>query len=219
MNSLRPRVVVRIAAFAGSAALLAACGSVHPGSAAVVDDEVISMKTADKASTAYCKLGLASAASQGVKDVSAADARRQAITDLITFKVAKKVAKKRGLKIDPATYVLTQQQLAQVTKAFPGSGLPEIRSAIERSQETYAIALALGESTTGLTADADNQAGIEKAGTALITKAYKSSDISIDPRFGLDDAIKPVALTGSLSVPQIAEKSDAASLPVSQRCS
>lgn len=219
MNSPRPRVVVRITTFVGIAALMTACGSVHPGSAAVVDNESISMKTADEASAAYCKLALNAAAQQGVKDVSGADTRRQSIADLITYKIAKKVEKERGLHVDPGTYVLTDTQAGQVAKAFPKGPLGEIRAAIERSQETYAITIALGEASTGLKIDQQNQAGIQKAGTAIITKAFKSSDISIDPRFGLNDMTKQIAQTGSLSVPQVPEDSDPAALPPTQRCS
>ncbi len=208
-----------MAVLAGITALMTACGTVHPGSAAVVDDQAISMKTADKASAAYCKLALNAAAQQGVKDVSAADTRRQAISDLITYKVAKKVEKQRHLTIDPATYVITDTQAGQIAKAFPKGPLGQIKEAIERSQETYAITVALGEGSTGLKLDQQNQAGIEKAGTAIITKAYKSSGISIDPRFGLNDLTKQIGQTGSLSVAQVAEDSDPAALPASQRCS
>lgn len=208
-----------MAALAGAAVLMTACGSIHPGSAAVVDNETISMKTADEASAAYCKLALNAAAQQGVKDVSAADTRRQAITDLITFKIAKKIAKDRDLKVDPAGYAITEEQTGQIAKAFPNGDLKEIAAAIERSQETYAIAIALGEATTGEKVSAANQAAVEKAGAAVITKAYKSSDISIDPRFGLNHLMKQIGQTGSLSVAQVAEDSDPAALPVSQRCS
>ena len=177
------------------------------------------MKTADKASVAYCKLSLVVAKQQGVKDVSASDTRRQAITDLITFRVAKKLAKDRQLSIDPANYVITDKQDVQIGQAFPGADLKQIRGAIERSQEIYAITVALGEGETGKKISTATQAEIEKAGTAIITRAYKSSDISIDPRFGLNDLTKQVGQTGSLSVPQVAEDSDPSALPVSQRCS
>ncbi len=201
------------------AALMTACGSVHPGSAAVVDNETISMKTADKASIAYCKFALAAAKQNGVKSVSAADTRRQAVTDLIAFKVATKLASGRHLNIDPAKYVVTEAEDKQIAKQFPGSNLTQMHDAIQRSRQTYAISVALGEAATGQKISTATQAAVEKAGTAVITKAFKTSDISIDPRFGLDDLTKQIGQTGSLSVPQVAEDSDPAALPVSQRCS
>lgn len=219
MNSPRPRALVRLVALSVVAVLLTACGSVHPGSAAIVDDESISMRTADKASAAYCKLALAVAKQQGVATVSAADTRRQSVTDLIMFKVATKIAKDQHLDIDPATYVITDKQGVQISQAFPHTDLQQIRAAIERSQHTYAITVALGQIALGQKLAADTQAAIEQAGTAVITKAYKKSDVSIDPRFGLNDLTKQIGQTGSLSVPQVTEDSDPAALPVSQRCS
>lgn len=208
-----------MAVLAGVATLLTACGSIHPGSAAVVGGEAISMGTADEASAAYCKLSLVVARQQGVKDVSAADTRRQAITDLITYKVAMKIAKQRHLNIDPATYVVSDKQSAQIEKSFGNTDLGQIRDAIQRSQYTYEVTVALGQIDTGKTFSTATQAEIEKAGSAEIAASLKASDISIDPRFGLDDVAKQISQTGSLSVPVVAENSDPASRPVSQRCS
>lgn len=220
MNSSRVRALIRPAALALAALALASCAGVHPGSAAVVDGESISMQKADKASVAYCKLALAVAAQQGVTAVGAADTRRQSVTDLVMYKVAKKLVGERGLKVDPATYVLTDDQESQIAEAFAGEDLKEISGAIEHSQETYAIIIALGEEATGTAFSEETAAQIEGAGQAEINKAYRSSDISIDPRFGLDDLTKQVAATGSLSVPEVSKAEvDPAGLPSGQRCS
>ncbi|MEO6472661.1 MAG: hypothetical protein ABIR57_11850 [Aeromicrobium sp.] len=219
MNSSRRRGAVRLAILGIVAASMTACGTVHPGSAAIVDGQTISMKTADKASAAYCRLALVVAAQQGAKEVSAADTRRQSVTDLVMFEVAKKVAKRHHLVIDPATYLLTEKQRAQVAQAFPHGDLKQIRDAIERSQQTYAITIALGEESTGEKVTATTQSALESVGQSVITKSYKSSDISIDPRFGLDSTTKQIAQTGSLSVPEGEEPTDLSALPASQRCS
>jgi hypothetical protein len=225
VNSSRPRALFRAArlrsAILGVAAIaLAACSGVHPGSAAVVDGQTIAMSTVDKSSVAYCKLAVAVAAQQGTTTVATSDTRRQSIRDLITYAVAKKLVKERDLQIDPNTYVITDAQKAQIAKAFPGSDLKQINEAIERSQETYAVTLALGEAATGKTKTESTTAEIETAGQAEITKVLKASDISIDPRFGLDDVTSKVAETGSLSVAEVTDaKVDPAKLPATQRCS
>lgn len=219
MNSSRPRTLLRSATLGVAAIALAACSGVHPGSAAVVDGETISMGTVDKAAAAYCKLSLAVAKQQGTGAVNSSDTRRQSVADLVTYAVAKKLVKERDLAIDPNSYVITAAQREQIDKAFPGADLKQISQAIERSQETYAIALALGEESTFKRATDANSAEIEKAGRAEIAKAMKASDISIDPRFGLDDATKKIDDTGSLSVAAVtAGKVDPAEVPAAQRC-
>ena len=210
----------RLATLGFAAIALTACAGVNPGSAAVVDGESISMKTADEASTAYCKLSLSVAAQQGVKTLSSGDSRRQAITDLIMYAVAKKVEKQRGVAVNPTTYVLTNTQKAQIAQAFPRADLTQIGAAIERSQQTYSIIVALGQASTGEVMANDTKAAIEKAGQADILTAYKSSDISIDPRFGLNDLTQKIGDTGSLSIAEVAgAETDPARLPAAQRCS
>lgn len=230
MNSSRSRTLLslaglksgglRLATLGIAVIALTACAGVNPGSAAVVDGESISMKTADEASTAYCKLSLSVAAQQGVKTVSSGDSRRQAITDLIMYAVAKKVEKQQGVAVDPTTYVITAAQKTQIAQAFPRADLTQIGDAIERSQETYSIIVALGQASTGKVMADDTKAAIEQAGQADIVKAYKSSDISIDPRFGLNDLTQKIGDTGSLSIAEVAgTEADPSGLPPAQRCS
>ncbi|MBC7595463.1 MAG: hypothetical protein H7288_16260, partial [Kineosporiaceae bacterium] len=176
MNSSRPLSLLslvslksgglRLATFGIAVIALTACAGVSPGSAAVVDGESISMKTADEASAAYCKLSLTVAAQQGVKTVSSGDSRRQAITDLIMYAVAKKVEKQRGVTVDPTTYVITDTQKSQIAQAFPRADLTQIGDAIERSQQTYSIIVAVGQASTGEVMAGDTKAAIEKAGQA-----------------------------------------------------
>lgn len=220
MSSSRLRSFLSVATLGIAAIALTACAGVNPGSAAVVDGESISMKTADEASTAYCKLSLSVAAQQGVKAVSSGDSRRQAVTDLIMYAVAKKVEKQQGVAVDPTTYVITDSQTAQIAQAFPRANLNQIGDAIERSQETYSIIVALGQASTGKALTDDTKAAIEQAGQADLLKAYKSTDISIDPRFGLNDLTQKIGDTGSLSIAEVAgAETDPAGLPAAQRCS
>jgi len=200
---------------------LAACGNVHPGAAAVVDDQTISMKTLDKTAEAYCTLTLASAKSQGATVPGNADVRRQTVTTLVSLVVARKLAKQEDVTPKPTEYELTTQQEDQISKAFPDDDADELKKLIEKGQELSAISVALGEKSTGQARTADNVSQLAAAGQAEITKAFKANDVEFSPRFGLSDTTaKTVADTGSLSVAPSDlgdDKPDA--LPKAQRCS
>jgi len=196
---------------------LAACGNVHPGAAAVVDDQTISMKSLDKSAEALCTLALAS--SQGGAAPANSDIRRQTVSTLVSLVVARKLAKEEGVTPKPADYELTSDQEGQVAKAFPKEkNLGEINKLIEQSQELQAISLALGQKITGQAPTADNADQIGAAGQAEITKAFKDNDVEFAPRFGLSDAsAKVITSTGSLSVATVKDAKPS-KLPAAQRC-
>jgi hypothetical protein len=196
---------------------LAACGNIHPGDAAVVDGRSISMKSFDDTAKIYCDLSLRSAAAQGVKEISNADVRRQAIVEMVTVRVARQVAAPLGAIPKPQVYELTSDQRAQISKAFPKNG-DAVATAIQNSQEASAIAVALGEQETGLKRSADNSADLAQVGQKQIRKAFPAHHVRFAPLFGLSGTLKKVATTGSLSVPGKATKSTTSTLPVAQRC-
>ena len=202
--------------------MLAACSNVHPGAAATVDGQTISMKTLDKTAGAYCKLTLASSQQQGATPPTNADMRRQAVSTLVSLVVARKIAKEEGITPKPADYELTSEQEGQVAKAFPNEkNLDELNKLIEQSQELSAISLALGQKVTGQAPTAETAAQIGAAGQAEITKAFKDNDVKFAPRFGLSNSsAKTVSATGSLSVaPTDLGADDPNELPKAQRCS
>lgn len=208
------------AALLGIAAVtLAACGNVHPGTAAVVDGRSISMKTFEDTARIYCTLTLKSAQQQGIATVSNAEVRRQAVSDLVTIVVARKLAKKEGVVPSPMSYGLTGTQRAQIAEAFPDDDAA-VSTAIERSQEIYATSVALGEELTGQQRSAENEADLAQAGQAQILTAFSANGVRFDPRFGLSAKMKPLADTGSLSVAEVdLEKPTENELPTAQRCS
>lgn len=199
--------------------MLAACGNIHPGDAAVVDGRSISMKSLDVTAKSYCELTLRSATQQGVSAVSNADMRRQAVTGMVTLMVARKLAEEQGVTPKPSTYELTDEQKSQVAAAFPKGDHDALNQVIEDSQETYEIAVALGERSTGDQRTDANVDTLAQAGQAQITKTFSDYDVSFSPRFGLSKSSKQIADTGSLSVPVSADKVAAAELPPAQRCS
>lgn len=189
-------------------ALLSACGT-HPGAAAVVDGKTISVDAVDDSATAYCNLSLA----QGAQPLSTADARRQALAGLIAWNVAMNLADENNLNLDSAEWALSDEERQQLEQTFDAADLPVIEKVLKRSHHTAAIQTALGEQRAGDSGDAD------EAGREAIVKELDGSDLSIDPRFGVDDSLNQVASSGSLSVPSAGEDESAQKLAEGQQCS
>jgi len=188
-------VVLALAALA-----LAACSNVHPGAAAVVDGESISMRTLDDTATAYCALTANAAQQQGVTTVSSSDVRRQAIVGLVSLRVARDLVRSENLTIEPTSYELTATQRDQIPQAFPDADADEIAQAIEDNQEISAIAIALAEKQTNQQATAENESQFADLGQKAILDAFKGKDVSFAPRFGLDPTGQPRADTGAIAV-------------------
>lgn len=199
---------------------LAACSNVHPGGAAVVDGQTISMKTLDKTAEAYCVFTLQSAKSQGVNAISNAEVRRQAVLSLVSTVVARDLAESEGLKINPGAFELSEAQRDQIASTFPKADITELERALEDSQEVSAIAVALAAAQTGQTPGEENLAQLDELGRSVITKSFKDNDVKFAPRFGLSPDGTERASTGSLSVaPVDLEAPTPEELPDTQRCS
>lgn len=197
---------------------LAACGNIHPGDAAVVDGRSISMKSLDRTAKVYCKLSLLSVKNQGGSVPGNAEVRRQAIGDMVTVVVARKVAAAKGVTPKPQTYELTAAQREEIAKEFPAK-TDEFTKAIDESRETSQIAIALGEQSTGTAPTAENESQLAQVGGAEIFKAFATYHVHFAPRFGLNNKLDKVTATGSLSVPDTKVHQPADSeLPAAQRC-
>jgi hypothetical protein len=182
---------------------LAACGTVHPGSAAVVDGRSISMRTLDRTADAYCALTLNAARQQGVTTVSNAAVRRQAVVGLVSLQVARDLADREGLTIEPRSYRLLPSQREQIGTVFPDEDADELTEAIQDSQEVSAIAIALAEKQTNQQPTAGNEEQFAELGQSLILAGFDERDVSFAPRFGLDPQGQARADTGSISVTAI----------------
>jgi hypothetical protein len=198
---------------------LAACGNIHPGSAAVVDGRSISMSTLDKTASAYCTLTADAARQQGVTTISNSQVRRQAVIGLVSIVVARKLAESEGVEVPRSAYELTASQREQLATQFPEADAEQLAQAIEESQEVSAIAVALAAKDTGERVTDDTESQLADIGQATIRKAFGSNDVSFAPRFGLDQAGKARADTGSISVtPVDLEAPVDEELPDAQRC-
>ncbi len=212
----RSRAVV----LAVAALSLGACANVHPGSAAVVDGESISMRTLDDTAVAYCTLTADSAKQQGIQSVDNADVRRQAIVGLVSVAVARDVAEREDLTIEPSAYELDAQQRQSLESAFPDGDVDALQQAIQDSREVSAIATALAVKQTGEQPTPENEAQLAEMGQNTILGAFADSDVKFAPRFGLSPSGEQRADTGSLSVASVdLEAPTAEDLPVTQRCS
>lgn len=208
----------RAAVLALAGLTLAACGNTHPGAAAVVDDQTISMKTVDQTAELYCLVGLRQAkASQSPSKPDNAQIRREAVKDIVSLVVARNLADDEGVsRPRPSTYEVPKSDLDDVAKTYPGRDTDATVKTIEDSRELFQYRVALGAKSTGQTATEANAAQLAAAGQAEITKAFKANDVEFSPRFGLSNSTdEQVAATGSLSVAGDDKPNE---LPASQRC-
>ncbi|MET1133042.1 MAG: hypothetical protein ABWX60_06475 [Aeromicrobium sp.] len=186
----------RLAVLGLAALLMAGCGPVNPGAAAVVEGTRIPMSDVDDVADVYCTASL-SGQSGSAAGIDSAALRRQSVADLVSGEVADQVAKDRGYDITvPALAAADQAQLEQMF----GDDLPAALSLIERNQRTGAIAQEMARE-----ADASLPEGepLIQAGQQLLAEATAEADISVDPRFGLDETVQQISETGSLSVPSV----------------
>lgn len=210
----------RAVVLAVAALSLGACSNVHPGSAAVVGRETISMRTLDDTAEAYCALTVDAARQQGVESVDNAQVRRQAIVGLVSVIVARDIAETENLDVDRSAYELTAEQRDRIDEAFPASKTDELAQAIQDSQEVSAIAIALGTKLTGRADTPETTKQLADVGQAAILKTFRAKDVKFAPRFGLDPGANVRSDTGSISVtPVDLEAPTAEELPAALRCS
>lgn len=205
---------LRVLVAAAVALLLAGCGSIHPGAAAVVDDTTISMSQADDVAVVYCQLALASAPAG--TPISNADVRRQAVTDLVVGVVAREMADKAKVSPNASDYEITPAQRKEIAQSVSDDELDPVVDAINASQHTFAIAELLGgQQNSNPDADAEQ---LRQEGLQLIQAEVARRDVRFDPRFGIARDGTQKAATGSLSVPVEAPDPSQEGLPATQQC-
>lgn len=204
---------LRLLVVAAVAMVLAGCGPVHPGAAAVVDGTEVSMSQVDDAAATYCTLSLLSA--QGGAPVPNADVRRQAVSDLVVGIVADDMAERAGITPNPSSYEVTPTQREQIAESFSAAELDDAVRTINGSQRTFTIAEQLGARELGDPSAPAQQK--QERGFQVIQAELEKRDIEFDPRFGIDGKLQQVASTGSLSVPA-SDDSEPQELPATQQC-
>lgn len=212
----------RLVVLALAALALTACGNIHPGDAAVIDGKAISMKSFEKNARMYCQVELQLQRQGGTAKPTLPnnEVRAHAITDLITVRVARDLARQKGVTPAKQTYERPADEIATLETLFPdGDDAKTVRTILENNGEIRAIAVALGEQSTGQSATEANQEELQSAGYEAITKAIKKHDIEISPRFGVSDTLKLLNKTGSVSVSEAGfDAPTDTELPPEQRC-
>jgi len=196
----------RLVSLAAASVLLAACGQVHPGQAAVVDGVPISMKRVDTTARIYCRLLPGSASANG--PIPYATVRRQAVSDLVFAVVARNLAAERHLDVAAAEFALTAHEIAIVRRRLHARQVSAAITVAEQNGRTYAIADRLGRKK-GRSAEMAREAGLR-----IIARAASSRRVHVDPRFGVgvdspstlsvhDDAFQGSAATSATQVCQV----------------
>lgn len=160
------------------AVLLAGCGPVHPGQAAVVGNRQISLDQADATARVYCAfIRHGGAAGQ---PVPYAAVRRQAVTDLVFAVIADDLAADRHIDTTPDAFSLTPQESAAVRRAVPRRQVAAALAAAGRNARTLGIAEHLGAKP------GRSDLAAREAGFRIIERVARR-DAHFDPRFDLGD--------------------------------
>ncbi|WP_040320223.1 hypothetical protein [Aeromicrobium marinum] len=199
------------------ALLLAGCGGISPGAAAVVEGQRIAMSDVDDAAVAVCLLN---AGPDGAVD--GADARRQAVSTYVLLEVARNLAAEQDLRIAANDRQVTAEQRRELAElAGDDVEVEVVVEVVEANREILAIADALGARETGLrpgdTTDPEQIDQIRQAGSAVISDAVAAADVEFDPRFNLDTGGALVGPSGGLAAAS-GDPVDPAALPATQRC-
>ncbi len=196
-----------------AALLLAGCGPVNPGSAAVVDGTRIAMSEVDDVAQVYCTASL-SGQGGSAAGVDLAGLRRQSMVDLLVGAVADQIAEERDYDVSVPT--LTAEDKAQLTEMF-GDQFDEALALIDRNQRTSAVAMQMARDADSSITDEEQ---LVQAGQQLLAQAVGERDVDVDPRFGLGDDLQQVSPTGSLSVASVQLDSTAVEdRPAALQCS
>lgn len=177
------------------AGLLGGCGTVHPGSAAVVNGERITMEQADATAHTLC---LINTMGQQGASFDNAQVRRQAVISLVITEVAEQVAEEKDLKVKVSAQ--SQAEVAEFRELLPTEHREQFDEVIDINLRFGAIAMELGRVKNP---DVDDPNALLELGMAELSAAMQEMDVEIDPRFGLAPTGEQIGDSGSLSVPSV----------------
>jgi len=185
-------VSLLVAAFA-----LAACGSIHPGAAAVVDGDTISMRTLDRTADAMCVVQART--QQQTQPIDNAQVKRDAAVLLVLEKASAATVRDEGIAVDPKLAAVPGDAEASIRKAF-GAHADDVLALVKDQQRVYAELIAIGSDSTGQTPNADILDPLARAGQQIVAARYDDLDVSFAPRLGLSKKGAATGGVGSLSV-------------------
>jgi hypothetical protein len=196
------------AATAGlAAAVLAACGDMHPGAAVVIDDGDFraSMEEVDDLTAALCEANplLAEAQGQPPQSTAGVDARQYVTTLLIESYLTPLAAESADAEEPPSDEIeVSPDDLREITDQMDEDNVDEFLRLFEMANAVSGWWRSIGAQQPGATT-----ANVEQLGQQYVYNLAGDYDIDIDPRLGLDgDNLEPqdedVARSGSMSVAQ-----------------
>lgn len=174
------------------AGLLGGCGTVHPGSAAVVNGERITMEEADRTAHTLCLINMIG---QDGASFDNAQVRRQAVISLVITEVAEQLAKEKDLDVKVSAE--SQAEIAQFREMLAPEEREQFDEVIDINLRFGAIAQELGRVANP---DIDDPNALLELGMAELSAGMQDMDVEIDPRFGLAPTGEQIADSGSLSV-------------------
>lgn len=232
LRSRRPMALIGLAA---AGLVLSGCGSslgIHPGSAAVIGDETLSMSKIDTTSTLFCTVYVEQAQSsqqQQSGPLPMGSFRSFAAASLSKRLLGEQLADQYDVTPAPGY----QQAVSQYEQALASSPADERDAAIEvAGADAYLenVQVAIGQKLTGNTGqtNADLKAALER-GKVATQDWLNDHDAFIDPVFGIavdDGAFSPQPDQTSYPLSSLASQgaqtppdSDfVSSLPAAQRC-
>lgn len=176
-----------------AAVVLSACVPAHPGTAALVSGERISMAEADEVARVLCAVN--SAGSMGEANFEAAEMRRQAVLNLVVREVVDQVAAEENIQLRAPD--VENDELAAFRDLLDPEDAPVFDALIESQIRVSAVAEALGAK---LVPGEENPEVLTQAGFEYLLGELQSRNIELDPRFAMDAQGEPFADSGSLSV-------------------
>jgi hypothetical protein len=229
----RPAVVVGLFL---TGLLLTGCGSslgIHPGSAAVVGDQTVSMSTIDDTATLYCQVYLTSQQSQ---QTQSGPQPMGLFRSFVAASLAKRLlgqALADQYEVKPASGY--QSQLSQIEQAFASAPADQRQAVIDvAGSDAYLqnVQVAVGQRLTGNQGQstADVKAALRR-GEVATEEWLNDHDAFIDPVFNIsvdggkfsreqDQTSYPVSALASAGAQTTAapEESYTSALPAAQRC-
>lgn len=199
---------IRVGIAAAAMLALSACGSMHPGSAIVIDGDSVSADKVDDLADNLCEAIGAS----GQADVGGKDARQQAVSLMLSLTAARQAADDLGIEVEPSKYAVTSSDTEALEAQFPDADSEQLEKVIAISKESSALVTAIGQDQAGSSASTEQA---QQAGQQYLQDFIADADVSIDPRYGLDDDGQPKDETDSLSV-RVSDPAE--DIPSTQQC-
>jgi hypothetical protein len=160
--------------------VVSGCGSVHPGSAAVVGSQSISHAEVDDVAAALCSANLESAKAQGqaAQALPTRGVREGALQILLETELNQQFGEARGVAANKQQVSQAVQQNAQGIALLPADQQEDFRTALAGYAEGQLMLIEVGREALG--ADATDDEAIAE-GTRLRGPFVDSLDVEVDP--------------------------------------